>query len=106
MNLRNRWFDMVASGAKTVECRLNDEKRRCFSVGDEIYFTSERGGEILKTVIGDLVLAEDFAALIEKVGFERCGFESADNGLQLLSQFYSDEAQKEFGVVGIKVLVV
>lgn len=38
MRLADAPFDMIKSGKKTVEVRLNDEKRRQICVGDIIIF--------------------------------------------------------------------
>lgn len=36
MNLNNRPFESIKEGTKTIELRLNDEKRSLLKVGDEI----------------------------------------------------------------------
>ncbi len=33
-------FEMVYSGEKTIELRLNDDKRKVISIGDTIIFTN------------------------------------------------------------------
>ena len=40
MNLAPSPFEMIKSGAKTIELRLYDEKRRAVKVGDTIEFTN------------------------------------------------------------------
>ena len=40
MNLNNRPFKSIKEGTKTIELRLNDEKRSLLKVGDEIEFTN------------------------------------------------------------------
>ena len=40
MNLNPRAFEMISEGRKTIEMRLNDEKRRTIREGDEIEFIS------------------------------------------------------------------
>ena len=42
MNLNNEPFELIKSGSKTIELRLNDEKRRLLNVGDEILFNNRR----------------------------------------------------------------
>ena len=41
MKLKPQYFDMVISGTKIYEIRLNDEKRRLIEVGDKINFKKE-----------------------------------------------------------------
>lgn len=40
MSLRNKPFNNIKSGTKTIELRLYDEKRKLISVGDIITFTN------------------------------------------------------------------
>lgn len=41
IKLRKIYYEMIKSGAKIYEGRLNDEKRRLISVGDIITFQKE-----------------------------------------------------------------
>lgn len=45
MRLNPLPFKMIASGEKTIELRLNDEKRRLINVGDEITFINTEDNE-------------------------------------------------------------
>ena len=45
MNLNNRPFKSIKEGTKTIELRLNDEKRSLLKVGDEIEFTNRDTNE-------------------------------------------------------------
>lgn len=47
MNLNRQPFDMIKSGRKTIELRLNDEKRKNIMAGDRISFTSPDGDTML-----------------------------------------------------------
>ena len=47
MNLNRQPFDMIKSGRKTIELRLNDEKRKNIVAGDKIKFTSPCGDTML-----------------------------------------------------------
>ena len=38
MNLDSNPFEMIKNGTKTIELRLNDDKRRKIKVGDYIIF--------------------------------------------------------------------
>ena len=39
MKLNPKYFEYMNNGTKRVEVRLNDEKRRCIQIGDEIIFS-------------------------------------------------------------------
>ena len=47
MNLNPEPFEMIRNDQKTIELRLNDEKRRMINVGDMIEFTQTETGENL-----------------------------------------------------------
>ena len=49
MNLNPEPFEMIRNGQKTIELRLNDEKRRMINVGDMIEFTQTETGENRKS---------------------------------------------------------
>ena len=51
MNLNNRPFKSIKEGTKTIELRLNDEKRSLLKVGDEIEFTNRDTNEKLSVDI-------------------------------------------------------
>ena len=38
MRLDDKWYKLIKSGKKTVEGRVNDEKRKLMEIGDEIKF--------------------------------------------------------------------
>ena len=44
MNLNPEPFEMIFSGQKTIELRLNDEKRQMIKVGDMIEFIQNETG--------------------------------------------------------------
>ena len=54
MNLNNRPFKSIKEGTKTIELRLNDEKRSLLKVGDEIEFTNRDTNEKLSVDIINL----------------------------------------------------
>ena len=51
MSLNNRPFKSIKEGTKTIELRLNDEKRSLLKVGDEIEFTNRDTNEKLSVDI-------------------------------------------------------
>lgn len=48
MNLHNEPFDLIKNGTKTIELRLNDEKRQLLKENDIIEFTNRVTDETLK----------------------------------------------------------
>lgn len=69
MTLDDMYFEMVKNKEKTVELRVNDEKRKDIQVGDFILFTNKSGTELdYKSVIGKQI----FGSFEEAVSFYGC----------------------------------
>ena len=64
-------FDVVLSGTKCIEGRVNDEKRKKLKVGDKLIFL-RRPDDIdrIETIIEDLVYYKDFKEMIKDYNIE------------------------------------
>ena len=100
MKLRPIPFAQIQAGTKTVELRLNDEKRRLIQPGDQITFTQTESGETLTTRVTALYPFDSFASLFAHLGCECCG------GAVDMDQYYSPEEQRRWGVLGIGIALV
>lgn len=100
-------FDEIATGAKTMELRLYDEKRRHIEVGDELIFVDRRNPEnTITTKVIHLVHAQNFHELLANSEVLR---KSGPNGQwleQQLEQFYNQADQRQYGVIGIEFVLV
>lgn len=108
MNVQEKYYHLLKSGKKTVELRLNDEKRRQIKVGDEIEFTngSDKNDRFMAEVIA-LHLAPDFETLCaQSITPRQGGFDAKEELLSVLEEFYTPAAQKKYGVVGIEIKVL
>ena len=99
-------FAMVASGKKTIELRLYDEKRRMIKVGDEIRFLREDDGASLDAEVLALYIFKNFEELYRSLPLSDCGY--TDETVKTASYrdmetFYPPERQREYRVVGIKI---
>lgn len=54
MKLKEPYFTQVSNGIKTIEGRINDEKRQKIKEGDTIVFTSEVTGDIVYKSVSSL----------------------------------------------------
>ena len=107
MKLDHDAFVKVENGSKTVEMRLNDEKRRRIAVGDVIRFEdgSDEGEIIHVEVVGKRVFrsfGELYASLpLGSLGYgdEELSAASPDDMLK----YYTEEEQIKNGVVGIEI---
>lgn len=83
-------FLKIAEGSKTIELRLNDEKRQKINIGDRIEF---RCGEINSVIFAEVIL-------------EKCGY--SENNLKTahytdMEKYYTKEQIKKYGVLGIEL---
>lgn len=104
MKLAKEPFEKIANGQKIIESRLFDEKRQLISIGDEIEFSqNDDSKKVVKTRVKDLYRQDSFENLFSDLPLEYfCGV-SKEFLLEEISQFYSKEEQKKYGVVGIKI---
>lgn len=106
MNVDGRWFDKIVKGSKTIEMRLNDEKRRNIKVGDYVVLNNlDEHADLTKCVVRVVALHKfaDFKELYNMLDMTKCGYSSNDtpNPDDMLA-YYSAERQNEWGVVGIE----
>ena len=106
MKLDHAPFLMIASGRKTYELRLNDEKRRKINVGDEIFFTDNSTGQTLLTKVLGKEIFPDFEALYRALPLLECGYteETLPHASPRdMEAYYSPAEQRKFGVVAIRL---
>ena len=63
MKLVNLAFKQIKEGSKTVEVRLNDEKRKTLKIGDIIVFNNIDNDEKLEKEIVDIKIYKSFKEL-------------------------------------------
>lgn len=104
LNVKEKYYNMLKLGTKTIELRLFDEKRRAIKVGDYIEFSnnSDANDKFTAKVI-NLHKANNFTELCENINCHSAGFFTNEELVKVLEEFYSLDRQKEFGVVGIEI---
>lgn len=109
MNLNPEPFEMIRSGEKTIELRLNDEKRKAIGVGDTIVFTNTQdSGMQISTTVTALHKFRNFAELYSKLPILKCGYteENIDSAKpEDMNVYYSKELEEKYGVLGIELSV-
>ena len=106
MRLHNGPFEKIKSGTKTIEMRLNDEKRQLIKVGDLIKFVNRVTEEELTTLVKDLYYYESFDELYKHFDKVSIGYDLEDDAdPNDMSQYYSNEDIENYGVVGIEIEV-
>ena len=104
MKLNESPFERIKNGTKTIEFRLFDEKRQQIKVGDQIEFSKmpDLQEKLLVDVI-ELYREDTFEKLFKKLYNDE---KEIKRKTESMYQYYSPEKEKEYGVLGIKVVVI
>ena len=107
MNLQPKYFDFIKDGTKRIELRLYDKKRRSIQLGDIIEFAKSDDEKFKAEVVG-LLRYNSFAELFEDFDISILADSSMTKQelLEVLGEFYSEEKQAEFGVIGIRIKLI
>ena len=107
MNLQPRPFELIASGKKTIELRLYDEKRQTIRPGDKIRFSNTANpARQLCAIVVKLHIFPSFQALYKSLPLEQCGYlpdELDTASPKDMELYYPPEKQAQYGVLGIEL---
>ena len=109
LNLAPIYFELIKSGEKILEGRLNDEKRKNFNIGDKITFYKEpEKTETIKAIILDKYLFNNFDEMADTLDKKLLGFEnkSKQEMVDVYRTIYSSEDENNYGVVIFKIMVL
>ncbi len=107
MNLWNDSFISIKNKTKTIEMRLNDEKRSKIKIGDIIEFTNTTTLETMNVKVDNIYKYDDFEQLYrhhDKISIGYKEDDVADPNDMLM--YYKKEDIKKYGVLGISVKVI
>ena len=106
MKLYPHAFYCIADGSKTIELRLNDEKRQKIAVGDTIVFSCTSNDDMIQTQVVALHKFKDFKELYSVLPLDKCGYaenELANAHYTDMQDYYSVEQIKKYGALGIEL---
>ena len=84
--------------------RLNDEKRQLLNVGDVIEFTNIETKEKQSVEVDNLFYYDSFEELYKHFDKVSLGYDANEvANYKDMEQYYPQEEQKKYGVVGIKI---
>lgn len=107
MKLSVEPFEKIAMQAKVIESRIYDEKRQQIALGDEIEFSENDNPEKkVRARVKGLLHYQSFKELFADHDPSLFGGESKEFLLNQIKQFYSDEDEQKYGVVGIRIEVI
>ena len=106
MNLHPQPFSMIASGTKSIELRLLDEKRKSIRIGDTLVFSNNADASTVSCTVKALHVFADFDELYQTLPLDKCGYlphELETASAKDMEAYYPPEKQKNYGVVGIEI---
>jgi len=110
MKLHDRPFEYIKSKIKTIELRLNDEKRSIIKTDDTIIFTkSADENESITAKVTGIYKFASFEELYKTLPLEKCGYlphELSTASPEDMNAYYSTEKQQKYGVVGIEIQII
>lgn len=109
MTLHSEPFQLIASGSKTIELRLWDEKRRLLNKGDVIIFNHELTNEVIYTKVKILHCFSSFKELYQTLPLGKCGYSAVEIHQARpddMLAYYTKSQEKRYGVVGIEIELI
>ena len=106
MNLVPSAFKKIADGSKTIELRLNDEKRQQINVDDTIIFNNISTKDIITAQVARLHKFSDFEELYKALPLEKCGYSKTELDTAHytdMEQYYTKEQIEKHGALGIEL---
>ena len=105
MRLVDFAFKSIKNKEKTIEVRLNDEKRQLINVGDIIEFTHVDTGETMKVKVIKLHNFKTFKELFDKFDNKKIGVSKEDD-YTIMDKFYTKEEQEKYGALAIEIELI
>ena len=106
MKLKEQSFSLISQGRKTIELRLNDEKRRQIKVDDIIEFTelspANRKISVKVTAISHFRSFKELYSSMDPAGFGYYPNELSSDSYKDMYEYYSQKEQDKYGVIAIE----
>lgn len=105
MRLEDTPFSATEKNKKTIEVRLNDERRKGIGPGDSIRFIRISDNRPMTRKVVTTRIYKSLKELIEKENFEATGgiYNDTDHWFQEINRYYSQDQQEEHGLLVIEL---
>lgn len=104
MKLNNGPYVNIKNDTKTIELRLNDDKRQLLKIKDLIEFTNKETLEQMLVEIQNLYHYPSFDELYKHFDKVSMGYKENDVAdPKDMEKYYSKEEQEKYGVLGIEI---
>ncbi len=107
MNLVPSAYAKIEAETKTIELRLNDEKRQAIAIDDLIVFTNTEDGRQMSVKVLALHHFPSFAELYRALPLTKCGYAEGEaaHPNDMLA-YYPREKELHYGALGIEIKLV
>ena len=102
LHLLDKYFCLIKDGSKTVEIRLNDEKRKKMKVGNYIDFINKDTEEIVTTEIVDKKLFDSVNDLYDMYDEKSIGISKKDI-LKVMRNIYSEDELNDNKICALEI---
>lgn len=107
MQLSADAFEKIKNNKKTIEIRLNDEKRQALNIGDFIIFNNKENNEKISVEVTQLDKFATFQQMFKEVDNIAMGWSKKNcNNYKDMYNFYTKEEEKAVGTVAISFAFV
>ena len=104
VKLNNGPYVNIKNDTKTIELRLNDDKRQLLKIKDLIEFTNKETLEQMLVEIQNLYHYPSFDELYKHFDKVSMGYKENDVAdPKDMEKYYSKEEQEKYGVLGIEI---
>ena len=103
ISVSNPWFDYIKNKKKKVEGRLNKSVFAQLKKGDIVIFTYN--DMKIKTKIKRITKYNSFNDYLMQEGLRTTlpNIKTIDEGIAIYREFYSEEKERDYGVLAIKI---
>jgi ASC-1-like (ASCH) protein len=108
LKLNNVPFGSTKAKLKTLEVRLNDEKRRTIKTGDILEFHRIDGGDVLRAKVLTVRSYQTLKELTTTEEFQKTGgiYKDRADWIQAINSYYPAEEQSRCGFLAIEIAVL
>ncbi len=109
-HLSEPWFSLISLGLKTVEGRLNEGLYNSIKTGETIHFFNDDFSfkRLITIEVVGKCLYNSFFEYLTNEDLEMClpGIEDVGKGIQVYRKYYTEQEEKEKGVVALKIRLI
>ena len=110
MTLLPEYFDLIKTGKKIYEIRLNKNKKNYIKINDYIIFSKRPDlKEKIKVIVEKIDLFPTFLEMINKLNKNEIGFKNKSNEeiIKIYKDIYpNEEEEKNYGVIAYKIKLI